>query len=99
MTPECEIEIKTKIRLDIDLVARWFANLSDDVQALFFVAVCEEAKKWPRDRGINFGPSHQWWLIGSHLRNCECSSEDARNMICEMFEGVQNGTHGVKEER
>ena len=93
MDAECEIEVKTKIKLDIELVARWFANISDDDQARFFVAVCEEAKKWPRDRGLNCGPSHQWWLIGSHLRNCECSSEEARDMIREMHEGLQNGTH------
>lgn len=92
MTPDVEIEVKTKVRLSIELAAQWFAGLDDDAQAQFFVAVCEEAKKWPRDKGINFGPCHQWWLIGSHLRNCECSSEEARDMVREMFNGLETRT-------
>ncbi len=91
-TPDVEIEIKTRIRLSIETAAQWFASLDDDAQARFFVAVCEEAKKWPRGKG-NMGPSHQWWLIGSHLRNCECSSEAARDMIRDMHDGLHNGTH------
>ena len=89
-----EIEVVTKVRLSIELVAQWFANLDDDAQARFFVAVCEEAKKWPKGSGgLNFGPSYQWYLIGSHLRNCACSSDAARDMIREMHGGLETGSH------
>lgn len=93
MTPEVEIEITTKVRLSIELAAQWFAGLTDDEQAQFFVEVCKEAEKWPRGKGVNFGPSHQWWLIGSHLRNCECSSDAAREMVRSMHDGLENGNH------
>ncbi len=94
MTPDVEIEVKTKIKLSVELAAQWFAALDDDSQAKFFVAVCAEARKWERAPGVlSFGPSYQWYLIGSHLRNCECSSDDARDMVREMFNGLETGTH------
>ena len=92
MLAEAEIEITTKVRLDIDLVAKWFANLNDDEKARFFVAVAEAAKQWPPGPG-NHGPGHQWFLIGSHLRNCECSSIDAQDMIHAIHCGLEHGMH------
>ncbi|HXF89538.1 MAG TPA: hypothetical protein VNK48_14375 [Xanthobacteraceae bacterium] len=91
---EVEIEIKTKVRLSIELAAQWFASLDDDAQARFFVAVCEAAERWPRDKGVNFGPAHQWWLVGRHLKDCECSSEAARDMVRQMYDGLQDTPQG-----
>lgn len=82
-----EIETKTTITLDIETAAKWFCGLSDDEQCRFFVSVTDEASKWDR------GQDYQWWLVGSHIRNCECSSDAAREMIREMHNGLQRGTH------
>lgn len=93
MTPDVEIEIKTTVRLDLATAAKWFAALDDDTQAQFFVEVCKAAREWPAGKGVNLGPSYQWYLIGSHLRNCACSSDDAREMVRSMHEGLTTGTH------
>jgi hypothetical protein len=87
-----KVMVKTEAEIDIsiEIAAQWFANITDDDQARFFVAVCEEAKKWKKG---GLGPNHQWFQIGSHLKNCECSSEAARDMIREMYNGLQNGEH------
>jgi hypothetical protein len=92
-TDEIEVEVHTKVKLSVELVAQWFANADDDTQARFFVAVCEAAKNWPRNRGVSFSQALQWYQIGSHLRNCECSSEEAREMVREMYAGLETGTH------
>lgn len=92
MIAEAEIEVVTRVKLDIELVARWFANLDDDSQARFFVAVAAAAKSWPVD-ARHAGQWHQWYQVGSHLRNCECSSEDAREMVRHIHDGLETGSH------
>jgi len=86
------LRVQAEVKLDLETVAKWFAELDDDEQARFFVIVAKEAEEWPKGK-FNFGPSHQWWSIGSHLRNCECSSEGARDLVRGMYEGLCNGTH------
>lgn len=81
------VEIQKTISLDIETAAQWFAGLTDDEQCRFIVAVCETAKAWPMSQG------EQWYRVGSHIRNCECSSEDAREFIRELHNGLQHGTH------
>ncbi len=91
MTADVEIEVRTTVKLDIDLAARWFANLDDDAQARFFVAVCRAAREQWSSPALGLGM--QWYQIGSHLKNCECSSDDARDMIREMHNGLETGSH------
>lgn len=83
-----EIETKVKITVDIQLLAQWFAGVDDDTQAKFFVAVCEEAKNWG-----SVYQGQQWYAVGSHIRNCKCSSDLARNMIEELYNGLKTGNH------
>lgn len=40
-----------------------------------------------------FGPGHQWYNVGSHLRNCKCSTPRAREIVEEMHNGLLHGTH------
>jgi hypothetical protein len=77
------ITVTTEIELTIEMAAKWFAELDDDSQAKFFVAVTEHAKSWPRHQ------DSQWWEVGRHLRNCECSTNEARDMIGTIHNAMQ----------
>jgi hypothetical protein len=82
-----EIETKTVVTLDIDLVAQWFCGLNDEAQADFFIAVARQAEgeHWPSDQG------NQWWLVGKHLVTCACGTDEARNMVIELNNGLRAG--------
>lgn len=62
--------------LDLDTLAKCFAELDDDSQAQFFVKVAAYAEKHYKRPQEN-----QWWFVGRHLRECECSTDDARELI------------------
>lgn len=81
-------KVTTIVELDVETAALWFSELDDDTQAKFFVEVAKRSLAWPRHAAM-----HQWYLIGSHLKNCECATEEAREIIREMHDGLQNGTH------
>jgi hypothetical protein len=81
------IRVTTEIDLDIETAAGWFANLDDDAMCRFLVAVAEKAKAYPSD------PDNQWYFLGGHLRNCECSTEDAREMIRRWCFWMENSAH------
>jgi len=83
-----EVKITTSIELDIETAARWFAELDDDNQARFFVAVAKHSMAWPQ-----YGRDVQWFRVGSHLKNCECATEEARQIVRDMHDGLVNGTH------
>lgn len=80
-------ETATTINLDLETAAKWFCGLSDDEQCRFFVAVAREAESF------GGGYSSQWFFVGSHLRNCECSTDDAREIVREMHRGLETGRH------
>ncbi len=81
------ITVTTKIELDVETAAKWFAALDDDAMCKFLVAVAAEARKYPSD------PDNQWYYLGGHLRNCECSTEDAREMIQRWHYWMQHSNH------
>ena len=81
------IKVTTEIELDIDTAAKWFANLSDDEMCQFLVAVAAEADKYPGS------PDNQWYYLGGHLRNCECSTEAAREMVRSWAHWMQHSDH------
>ena len=72
-----------KLSLDFNLtpaqVAEAFCDLDDERQAQFFVEVARLAQEWPKAH-------YQWSLVGNHLRDCECSTEAARDMVREIAE-------------
>ena len=81
------IQVTTEIELDVKTAAKWFANLDDDAMCKFLVAVAEEAKAYPSD------PENQWYSLGGHLRNCKCSTEEAREMIRSWCYWMEHSTH------
>lgn len=79
-------EITTTVTIDLDIktAAKWFSALSDEQQADFFVEVAEAAKQWKCQGRWGY----QFWLTGRHLRDCDCSNDDARQLIREIAEGM-----------
>ena len=82
------ITVTTEIELDIDVAAKWFASLNDDQMCRFLVAVANEASKYPSN------PDNQWYYLGGHLANCECSNNETREMIKSWAYWIDNSTHG-----
>lgn len=79
------IKIETEIVLDIDVAGKWFAGLNDDEQAKFFVAACANMIDV-----AHFQRETQWIAIGNHLATCECSTEEAREMIRSILYGMEH---------
>lgn len=74
-----------EIDLNIEECAEWFASISDDDQARFFVAVARIAKEMFPVR-----PESQWLAIGNHLATCECSTPEGRDMIESIKYGMDH---------
>ena len=81
------IKITTEINLDIETAAKWFAGLDDDQMCKFLVAVAAESKNFPCHA------DNQWYYLGGHLRNCECSTDDASEMIKSWHYWMENSDH------
>lgn len=81
------VEIKTEIDLDIKTGAEWFCDLSDDEQCKFFVEVARIMDGWPG------GGDSQLYYIGGHLKNCKCSTPEAREMIRALAQYAETSEH------
>jgi hypothetical protein len=81
-----KLEVKASVEIDLETLARAFCEMDDDQQAQFFVKVAEIAKEFS-------GFDNQWYFLGGHLRNCECSTDDAREMIDSIHHHMHNSTH------
>lgn len=66
------------VPLTVEQLAEAFAGLNDERQAQFFVEVARIVETWPGGSGM------QWWGVGRHLRTCECSTEEARDLVREI---------------
>ncbi len=69
------IKVTTEIDLDIETAAQWFCGLDDDQMCKFLVDVARIAQSFPCT------PDNQWYYLGGHLRNCKCSTPEAREMV------------------
>lgn len=82
------VTTETQFELSIETAAQWFCELDDDHQAKFFVEVAKIMETW--------GPGKLEWQahsIGSHLKNCECSTDEARQIVRELHGGLEYGVH------
>jgi len=86
-----EIEMVTKVDIDVPTLARIFAQLDDDDMCQFFVEVHRQAEL--------VGPqfANQWYYLGGHLRNCKCSNEGTREMLRNIVHWMDHSTHGVED--
>ncbi len=75
---------KQTVTLDVDLAAAWFCELDDERQADFFIEVARLAARWHGSHDH----THQWWLVGRHLRNCDRSTQEARDIVTSLHDGL-----------
>lgn len=89
--PETLLEWNTTVKVPISIqrLAEIFAHMDDDKQAKFFVAAAEIMKTWGQ-----FKFESQAQYIGGHLRNCKCSTEEARDLIRNIAIGLEHSTDG-----
>lgn len=76
-----EVEIETTV----EFLAKGFCDLDDDAQARFFVEVAREMSTWS-----GAGRTMQAHYIGAHLRECACSTLEARDFIEEISFGMRD---------
>lgn len=86
-----KVETRCEVDVTVPMLAQWFAQLTDDEQAQFFV----EASKWADANYTEGMMSHpcanadyQWGLVGNHLATCKCSTYRAREMVLAIFESM-----------
>lgn len=80
--PKTSITVTTEIELTVETAAKWFVGLSDEQQADFFVEAAKASLAW--------GPlwAGQYYSAGRHLRDCECSTNEARELVKTLAEGL-----------
>ncbi len=63
------------VKLTPQQVAEAWCDLDDEGQAQFFIECARISAKW--------GPSNfqQWLSVGRHLRDCACSTDEARDLV------------------
>lgn len=77
----------------VDL-AESFCALDDEQQADFFIHCARIMCAWNNEgRGYAFSghAALEWQMcqVGSHLRTCECSTEDARDLVRALARGLE----------
>lgn len=86
---EVKVQMMSTVVISVEKLAEIFAHLDDDQQCKFFVEVARICQQWP-------DPNGQWYYVGGHLRNCECSTPEAREMIRSIAYYMENSPHGVE---
>lgn len=71
-------------------IAHTFASMDDDMQAKFFVEVARLLNEIP-DRPLAY--ANQAYYIGKHLRDCTCSTEEARQFVEGISEAMKRGSN------
>ena len=76
------MKLEVSIDLDARQLADSFCDMGDEEQAQFFIEVAAIANEWTDTN------ADQWYMVGRHLRTCECSNDDARDLIRRIAMGV-----------
>jgi hypothetical protein len=84
-----KVEMKSTVDITVPLLAQIFCELNDEDQCDFFV----EIAKYVEANGGQAKWDMQWCYLGGHLRNCECSTEGARQVIESIAEFMKTSTH------
>lgn len=79
-----KLNVTVDVPLTLDQLAGLYVELDDDSQAQFFVKVAALMQSWtPHERNM------QAFHIGRHLRDCRCSTEEARELVNAIAESMQ----------
>ncbi len=83
--------VEVNVQFTPRMIAEAFCEMNDEEQAQFFIEASAIAQAWKDTRpdSIRLGPGWQWWSVGRHLRNCECSTPEAREMVKEINSGAE----------
>ncbi len=79
-----EWETTTRVKVTPQILAKLWTEMSVDEQAQFFI----EAAKCMAEWSVSQDASYQRFLIGEHLRKCECSSDGARELVADIFQAM-----------
>jgi len=87
------VKLSVDVVLSVEQLAASFAELTDDQQAQFFIEVARLAAAW--------GPGNfqQWLNVGRHLKECECSTDDARELVRDIAAGLATSPKDTEAER
>ena len=79
------MKLEVEVKLTPALLAQEFCDMNDEEQAQVFIEIAKIAgATWTG--GVH---GMQLWMVGRHLRDCECSTEDAREVIREIALGLE----------
>ena len=81
-----KIEMTSIVDVTPEVLAKVFCALDDDQMCKFFVEVHRLASEVPTF-------DNQWYYLGGHLRNCECSNEGTREMLRNIVRYMETSDH------
>jgi hypothetical protein len=73
------VKLEIELTMTVEQLAQAFCDFDDDHQAKFFVACAKIAETWEPEARIS-----QWRHVSRHLRDCACSSVEAREMVVDL---------------
>lgn len=79
-----KLQVTVDVPMTVEQLAGLFSELDDDAQARFFVEVARVMQSWSV-----LARYSQPFDIGRHLRDCTCSTEEARDLIRAIADGMQ----------
>jgi hypothetical protein len=77
------------IELDIPTVARWLAELDEDLQTKFLAAFAKELATNPR-----LDLEAKLYSLSGHIKNCECSSDELRHVVKTLAYQIEHSEVG-----
>jgi hypothetical protein len=78
-----KLSVTVDVPMTLEQLAGLFVELDDDSQAKFFVEVARLMGTWTaHERNM------QEFYIGRHLRDCSCSTEDARDFLRNIVDSM-----------
>jgi hypothetical protein len=77
------VKLQVELRLTPAQLAEIFCDWGDEDMAQFFIECAKIASMW------DAGGFLQWRLTGGHLRDCACSTDDARELVREIAAGME----------
>lgn len=81
-----KVEMTSTVDVTVEVLADVFCALDDDQMCKFFVEVHRRASEVPTF-------DNQWYYLGGHLRNCECSNEGTREMLRNIVQHMETSNH------
>jgi hypothetical protein len=77
------MDLVVNLKLTPSQLAEAFCEMNDEQQAQLFIEAARIAASW--------GPATipQWLAVGRHLGSCECATDDARELVSDIADGIR----------